>query len=205
MNVLDVQDKDEFGGVSITLLREQKKAAELGYVSMNLLEPPEGAHWGEFNDRKVDPDWVSTLLKSFENNLDNCTDQTAVEAAVKKSWLKNPDQIIPSVEGKLIQSIPKLEFTDEGKTAILPKNLWMLGGNHRREALIQLVTKWKAQLKEKRKQIGKMEAEEQSGIGGTIDDEEELESLQKSTKKLEELIRSSSVWVVRLYDRGVDQ
>jgi hypothetical protein len=193
------QDGSKFGDFTLTVLRDKKKAAELGYLAMSLTDPPRGAYWGAFNDRKVDRVWVNQLADKFEERMDNCTDATAIEAAVKKSWLKNANQLVSSVEGRSIQAIPLMEFTDEGIKAIGNKNLWMLGGNHRREAVIQYITEKTRTLEDVKKQVQEREEAEGEPEG---DERDELDTLKGMAKHLEEILETSSLWAIRLYDRG---
>ncbi|KAH9048595.1 hypothetical protein EDB83DRAFT_2522862 [Lactarius deliciosus] len=192
----DGRDGAEFGGFQKSELREKKKAAELGYLSINIVDPPEGAFWGKFNDRKVDEQWVNNLVTSFTENLENCTDVTAIEVAVKKTWVKNLDSIMSTVDRHQLSEVPDIEFTDEGKEAIARGNLWMLGGNHRRKALTKYRKMKSEELKTMKNQVGKMETE-------ALADEarKELDTAKKAVKRLEETVAASSTWVIRLYDR----
>ncbi|KAI9442816.1 hypothetical protein BJY52DRAFT_1194722, partial [Lactarius psammicola] len=189
-----MQEGTKFGDYEKAELRERKKAAELGYMAMNLVEPPEGAFWGRYNDRKVDTDWVSSLTESFLGCLENCTDSTAIEVAVKKDWLVDANLIVPSVEGKKIENIAKIEFTEKGKKEIGKNNLWVLGGNHRREALIKHV-----RVKQKELEKVKRQAEKKEAQGG--EEDQELDGLKRAAKQLEEEFETASMWAIRLYDR----
>ncbi|KAH9019230.1 hypothetical protein EDB85DRAFT_1896816 [Lactarius pseudohatsudake] len=189
----DGRDGAEFGGFQKSELREKKKAAELGYLSMDIVDPPKGAFWGKFNDRKVDEQWVNKLVTSFTENLENCTDVTAIEVAVKKTWVKNLDSVMPTVDMHQLSEVPDIEFTDEGKEAIARGNLWMLGGNHRRKALTKYRKMKSEELKTMKNQVGKMETEALA--------DEELDTAKAEVKRLEETVAASSIWVIRLYDR----
>ncbi|KAH9023469.1 hypothetical protein EDB84DRAFT_1440954 [Lactarius hengduanensis] len=177
-------------------LREKQKAAELGYLSMNIVDPQRGAFWEKFDDWKADEQWVNNLVTSFTENLENCTDVTAIEGAVKKTWVKNLDSIMSTVDRHQLSEAPDIEFTDEGKEAIARGNLWMLGGNHRRKALTKYRKMKSEELKTMKNQVGKMETE-------ALADEarKELDTAKKAVKRLEETVAASSTWVIRLYDR----
>jgi hypothetical protein len=194
-----------FNGYEITTLREKKRGAELGMLSMKLFEPPAGAHWGQFNDRPVDGKAVKELVSDFERLVDNCTDGTAIDIAVKKAWLDPGVVLHKTVEGMRIAEVHELKFTEAGQAAIAPDNLWILGGNHRREAVQVYVNE-----KKRERDVAKKRLESHGGksksVGGGGDEEgsatRELEELKAAVKKLEEAIAKASVWVVKVYDRG---
>lgn len=201
----ELQEGTEFGGFQKTELREKKKAAELGYLALNVVEPPKGTFWGHFNDRILDDKWVNDLGESFKTNLESCTDGTAMEVAIMKEWLTDSclNSMATSVDGKTIQSLQVMEFTEVGKLAILNNNLWMLGGNHRRTALGQFVANKRKELERMKKEISKMEAEAKPGAQGPAEDEQGPDAAKKAANQVEEFIKVSSMWAVRVYDRGV--
>lgn len=162
---------------------------------MNLLEPPQGAHWGEFNDRKVDNKWVARLAAGFLSHLDNCTDETAIELAVKKEWLKDASKALKTVEGREMKDICAMEFTAEGLQAISNNNLWILGGNHRRAALRVYMNEKVKALQQARAESEALEAEGDAKKG-------EQEEAKKRIGRVAEEIDAASQWVVKLYDRG---
>lgn len=174
-------------------------------MRMNVLKPPDGAMWGRFNDRTVHEPWQNRLVELFEAKLDNCTDKTAMEVAVKKEWLKYPDAPVTSVEGRVINDVPFMELSDIGKQELETVKvsgpgkkwgeLWFLGGNHRRGALEIFVERIEDELKQNAKQIERIEA---SGE----DKEEDLEELRSRAEKLTADLDATQQWVVKLYDRG---
>ncbi|KAH9022645.1 hypothetical protein EDB85DRAFT_1895168 [Lactarius pseudohatsudake] len=201
-------DGATFNGIAKTVLREQKKAAELGFMKMDIVNPPQGAHWGRFNDRKLNNEWVDELAIQFQSNLDNCTDESAIEVAVKIEWLKDVTKVHQTVDGKAIEDVSAIEFTDEGKTAIANNNLWALGGNHRREALILYVSAQREELEEKRKEFNRVEEESkkptQARLGpakGAAVERQDIEAYKKLLKALEDKIENAGYWVIKLYDR----
>ncbi|KAH8986177.1 hypothetical protein EDB86DRAFT_3082994 [Lactarius hatsudake] len=188
------EDGTTFGMFEKAELRESKKEAELGYLTMNLATPPVGAYWGRFNDRVVNEDWVKKLFEAYSVCLDNCLDGTVVEVAVKKSWIANAAEMVPSVEGKNVRTVAKIEFTDQAKQEIGTDNLWMLGGNHQRQALLRYLEGKQKALDKMKTQVSRKEAK-----GG--EDNEEVEEMRKEVRTMEEKISTDSMWVVRLYDR----
>jgi hypothetical protein len=191
----------KFSGFEKTHLRDKKREAVMGFMSMNILEPPYGANWGQFNDRPIDEKAVSALAKAFSTNMDHCTDGNAIDVAVKKYWIKNIDHLERTVEGKSIKEVAEVEFTEEGLAEIKDNNLWMLGGNHRRHALKKYVGGLKAELEAKNKGITQMVAKTRKGdLSEAL--ATGLTTQQMEASNLKKQIEVSCKWVVRLYDRG---
>ncbi|KAI9430720.1 hypothetical protein H4582DRAFT_2063460 [Lactarius indigo] len=188
------EDGTMFGGFEKAELREAKKEAEMGYMTMNLASPPGGAYWGRFNDRVVNEEWVKSLMEAYNLCLDNCLDGTAVDVAVKKSWIANVSEMVGSVEGKSVKTVAQMEFTEAGKEEIGKDNLWILGGNHRRQALLRHLEGRQKVLDKMKTQLSRKEAK-----GG--EEDEEVESMRKEVRSVEEKIATDSMWAVRLYDR----
>ncbi|KAI9445862.1 hypothetical protein H4582DRAFT_2052016, partial [Lactarius indigo] len=188
------EDGTMFGGFEKAELREAKKEAEMGYMTMNLASPPGGAYWGRFNDRVVNEEWVKSLMEAYNLCLDNCLDGTAVDVAVKKSWIANASEMVGSVEGKSVKTVAQMEFTETGKEEIGKDNLWILGGNHRRQALLRHLEGRQKVLDKMKTQLSRKEAK-----GG--EEDEEVESMRKEVRSVEEKIATDSMWAVRLYDR----
>ena len=196
-----------FHGFELTELRAKKKEAELGYLRMALFDPPQEARWGKYNDRQVDEKAVKELVAAFQKNLDNCTEGTAIDIAVRPGWLEDRGKLHESVEGKRIGEVNALTFNEEGKNAIKKELLVVLGGNHRCHAVRNYVTS----LKKEREGLKKeQQAATKKGktSGGNIEDEggapqeEGEEDMTTLIMKLDEDIETASQWVVRVYDRG---
>ena len=179
-----------------------KTASCLGCLTMDILDPPIGTKWGQFNDRRVDHEWVQKLANRFDNHkLDNCTDGTVMEIAIRPHWVASVGKAIPKVDGKYIHQVNELELTPIGKREILQDKLWVLGGNHRRLALEVYIGRLKTQLDQLKGKDLKLKAKlakSRRVVGST-----RAETLStKAVADMEEKIRNSSKWAVRLYDRG---
>lgn len=196
-----VPEGTKFHGFEKAFLREKKREAMIGLMSMNIIGPPDGAYWGQFNNRPIDEKAVSNLAKAFSSNMDHCTDGNAIDVAVKRHWIQNVDQSHRSVEGMSIEKVAEVEFTQEGLTEIKGNNLWMLGGNHRRQALTKYVGSLKADLKAKDKEVTTLDMEIRKGdSNGAL--AMELAAHRVEASKLKKQVERSCKWVVRLYDRG---
>jgi hypothetical protein len=197
-----VVQEDKFMGIALEELRSKKQAAYIGYLSINLYDPPKEATWGRYNDRAVNNSWVAQLLHDFARRLDNCTNEDALEVAVRRHWIQNLDKVLPMVNDKTIRNVPEIEFTRDGLLAIQPDNLVMLGGNHRRLALKLYVDELKQQLEKARsKSKGKeVQAHKHSDITGPY--ASELENQEEKVKWLERKLLTSQHWVIALYDMG---
>lgn len=199
-----VVQEDHFMSFPLEQLRGKKQDAFIGYLSMNLYDPHKQATWGRYNDRVVNDSWVAQLVNDFTKRLDNCTNEDSLEVAVRREWIKNIDSILPTVNDKTIRDVPVMEFTPEGRKAIEPDNLVMLGGNHRRLALKEFVDgikrqleSWKVKHSEKEKQ-----ADKASEISGPIMDE--VNNAKMKIDWLEKKLALSQHWVIALYDIGTE-
>jgi hypothetical protein len=74
-------------------LERLKAETRVGYLSMNLYEPPAEASWGVYNDRKIQEEWVEELFNDFQRRYDNCTEEDCLEIAIKLEWLRNRDRV----------------------------------------------------------------------------------------------------------------
>ena len=157
------------------------KKALLGYMAMEVVNPPRGVKWGAVNNRPLDAASVEKLVKRYESNLSNCHETTAMWGAVKKRWVKNIDKLKDDLTGLDIDKLPLLELTTEGEKEIRPDNLWMFSGNHRRAALVKFVDNRRKKLEERMEQTPMDTAFE---------------------KKETQDIDMNSRWAVKLYDRG---
>ena len=88
-------------------------------------------------------------MNDFLEKLNNCNEKFIMEMAVKCSWVLNiadtEDNRILS--RKNITKLPKLQLTEEGLHNILTEDLWVMGGNHRRLALIEYNTQLNEHIK----------------------------------------------------------
>jgi hypothetical protein len=200
-----ILQEDTFMGFTLEELRSKKHAAYIGYLSINLYDPPKEATWGKHNDRTVNPGWVSQLVKDFAKRVDNCTNEDALEVAVRRAWVKNIDLVLPMVNDKTIGDVPEIEFTREGMEAIQPDNLVMLGGNHRRLAVKIFVDTVQKQLEQtsKKRDEKASQAHKQSDVSGTT--AQELKKLEGKVEWLEKKLKSSQHWVIALYDIGTHE
>lgn len=83
----------EFMGLPLQEVEQIKAAGRVGFVSMNLYEPPAGATWGVYNDRKIKDAWVKRLYTDFHRSYDNCTEEDCLEVGIKLEWLKDRNAV----------------------------------------------------------------------------------------------------------------
>jgi hypothetical protein len=201
MSAADNPDLGTFIGVKVDDIRAKKKAAELGYLRINLSSPPKGLFWGEFNDRRLDTRAVNRLLTRFRGNLDNCSENSAMDLAVRQEWLRPGVEFKATADGVAIADMTEIEFTDAGAMAMKKDELWMLGGNHRRKALSLYMAEKAKELEGVKKALATQEEVEEGG-GGTTETEAEIKGLRTRMEMLEGEIEKGTFWVVRVYDRG---
>ncbi|KAN0128163.1 hypothetical protein V8E53_014015 [Lactarius tabidus] len=200
MSAADNPDLGTFIGVKVDDIRAKKKAAELGYLRINLSSPPKGLFWGEFNDRRLDTRAVNRLLTRFRGNLDNCSENSAMDLAVRQEWLRPGVEFKATADGVAIADMTEIEFTDAGAMAMKKDELWMLGGNHRRKALSLYMAEKAKELEGVKKALATQEEVEEGG-GGTTETEAEIKGLRTRMEMLEGEIEKGTFWVVRVYDR----
>lgn len=228
--ILKILQAKTFMGFDVTRLRGEIQKAFMGYLCVDIIDPPSGATWGYFNDRWVDKKWLKDLLGAYEEQgVDNCADKTAIEVAIRESWIKNPrisakdkdtakgkdadkdkdaeakarkkTSIMGSVEGHTIHQIPMMELTDKGKAEVKPDQLWMLGGNHRREALKIRREGILGELAKCKEAVAKIEEEnKRAGYTGSVDVEKDR--FVKVGVLLQKQLDMEKKWVVKLFDRG---
>ncbi len=109
-----------------------------------------------------------------------------------------------TIEGLTIDEVPLIKFDLNGKLAIKDDNLWILGGNHQRLALIKYIEKLRSNLAKMKHAI----KEETKGMTQDqilhMDPEiaSKVRDAEERVKELEEKIDSSSMWFIRLYDHS---
>jgi hypothetical protein len=203
------QDDGEYFDFEVNVLRKKKQEAQLCFLSMNLVTPPDGAFWGKFNDRVLVDSWVDDLVNVFKGGLDHTADENAINVAVKREWVEgldkeNIDGFLKAnahSEGKDIEEVPEVKFTPLGLKEIKNRNLWMLGGNHRREAMKIIAEGLSKEIEEERKVLAKLKRENQEGDEVGIKNAE-ISATEEKLQKLEQKLSKMSKWAVRLFDRG---
>jgi hypothetical protein len=191
-------DGDKYFGIELSDVRAVRRAAQIGFMSMNIYPPPPGAFWGEFNNRKLHEEWIDDLMKDFIRRIDNCVDESAIDVAVKREWIKNIDDKLETSDGSKIHLLPEITFTELGLKEIEPRNLWMLSGNHRREAVKRFLN----QLTEENKVLGDRVKKLESKSKPSDENKKEIESFKEKIGKNDATIAKAKKWTVRLYDRG---
>jgi hypothetical protein len=193
-----------FFGFTLRELRGKMEDACIGYLSMNVVNPPEGAFWGKFNNRALDQNWIKSLANTFKVNLDNCTAKTAMDIAIDPDWLVDKSTIEPKVEGKDINDVKEINFSQEGWRAIKNNNLWVLSGNHRHIALTAFRDSMKEEvaiinqaIETAMSQVSEEQAQNMDSVT-----QKDLEITKREAEFLEEKIHNSTKWLVRVYDRG---
>lgn len=205
---------DLFFGHQIKTLQIIQKESFLGCLKINVVDPPEGSVWGHFNDRAVNQAWVIGLLKSFQDEIGNCDNKFRMDIVVKRSWVDNLKEAeqYPDVTGMRITELPELKLTDTGKQEILEEELWFMGGNHRRLALIWYVGLLKNELQKLEEQLAAEDVSmgrtsalatfaDASGTASTSAPTQ-MTPLQLEVRNKKQQIEESCMWMVGLYDRG---
>lgn len=195
-----------FFGFKKELLRKLSGKAIIGYMKINIIKPPEGTYWGQFNDRAISDTWVDTLFQTFCNGeLDRCTDRNTMDVAVDRAWLDGGgNDATDLVDGYTLDEVPEIAFTVGGKKAIKNNNLWMLSGNHRRLALKKYVESLKATMEEAQEKIDEVKKDKSEDELAKLGEgaRRGLEENEAIVEEMKEKIEEGSYWTVRLMDRG---
>jgi hypothetical protein len=198
-------DADRFFGIKIDIVRKKKELASLGKYYLDIVTPPEGARWGQFNDRRVDNAWVLKLFHDFQAVLDNCVDATTIDVIVKRRWVANLPETyagrLQRVESVDAEQVPMVEFTPEGVAEMPVEGLWMMGGNHRRAALKMYVDDLEVKFEVAKEQASRLRREANEG-GNILGTSAAAEKAQQTAQEYEKRIARSRLWVVNLYDKG---
>jgi hypothetical protein len=195
-------DDNKFFGFDVVALRKSKMDAWIGYLAMDIIDPPDGAIWGKFNNRALDHNWIRSMTETFATRVDNCLDLCSMEVAVDPCWLIDSHSALKSVDGLTVDKVPVMKFTPQGEIAIKHNNLWMLGGNHRRLALIKYIKSLEEKVALSKEAIVTTKDDNTDKDDSDPDFNKKLNELQDSVKELEDKIASSRMWTVKLYDRG---
>jgi hypothetical protein len=215
----DGLDGNLFFDYDITDLRAEEQKAFLGYMSMDVVDPPTGALWGKWNCRDLDPGFVNTLANDYMSRLDNCSEEHSMGIAVRQRWLqKGSDGKVPFwsyIKGKNIEEVPMITFNREGMEAIRGNELWVLEGNHRRLGLAKCIRNMEQELEDTKQKIseikkGKYKApkddengESESEASKEVAAPKALKAAEERVAYLEKMIKTTShKWAIRLYDRG---
>ena len=59
----------------------------IGFRVMKMNPPSDGTYWGKFNDCVIEKKWVNTLVTDFEQDLNNCVEDTTMDIVVYRKWL----------------------------------------------------------------------------------------------------------------------
>jgi len=183
----------EFMGFDIKMLEKRAAQAFVGYLSMNVYEPPSAATWGLHNDRKIDDTWVTDLVTAFKKSVNQTSEKNVIEMAMRPQWLSNREAVLRTVNGLGIEEVPVMEFTEEGEAEMSPNGLIMLGGNHRRAAVRKYVDWLENQIVYEEKRLT---------LKPTTAPAEEVSSLRESIRLLKKEKEHAVLWVVKIYDLG---
>jgi hypothetical protein len=197
-------DGDQYSGFSIDALKGAMQSAVLGYLRMNVVEPPNGAVWGHFNNRPINHDWTQALCKAFLQFKESCSDAHSMEVALDPKWLADPKAILPTVQGMSIAEVPLMEFNPDGVHAIKKDKLWMLSGNHRRVALKLYVETLQTELSKAKRAVQNITQKrcDDKVTKLRMAPDSTLKEAEDVVRVLEAKIETSCMWTVKVYDRG---
>ncbi|KAF8257670.1 hypothetical protein EI94DRAFT_1708747 [Lactarius quietus] len=165
---------------------------------MNLHSPPEGAFWGQFNDRPLDKGAIQWPVNSYHENIQNCTDNTSIDIAVKKGWLMDMKNFKMTVKGPKIEDVPELKLLVISMAAVKNKNV-----DDGRASLVQGT----AVVGQKEKEIKKMEkaVKNMEKVSMNEKGEGEWKKAMKVIAKERKKLETAKMWVVPVTEHGPSQ
>lgn len=172
-----------------TEIQKKLVQANLGFVCMNIVEPPCGPKaWGKYNNRPIRTAGVKDLVDKF-NSVGplKCQADKVIFIPMRPNWYSS--QPIAVINGLYIQDVPKLVLTPEGLEAILARLFNPLNGNHRREALILYCAALAAQLEKLEEELKALE-----GDAATAKAEE--------VRVMQERVEWAPYWTIQIHDLG---
>lgn len=172
-----------------TQIQKKLVGAAIGFVCMNIVDPPCGAGaWGKYNNRPLQKAGVKDLFDKF---LDigplKCQADKVIFIPMRSTWYTTVP--IPVINGQYIQDVPKLVLTPAGLKAIADGLFNPLNANHRREALILYCAALAALL-------AKLE-EEVDGLEG-----DEAIAKQVEVDVMAERVEWAPYWTIQIHDIG---
>lgn len=139
---------------------------------------------------------MAELTEKFAGHLENYVDNKAIPVAIKKEWLRDGTKFLGTVAGVPIKDVPLIEFSEDAKKEVANDNIWCLGGNHRREALVTHVNTMIKECAEKRAEL------EAPRVSPNGEEGKDMEDTLRGIETLEAKIAASKHWVIIVYDRG---
>lgn len=179
------------GVEATTKIQKKLVAANLGFLCMDIVDPPCGAKaWGRFNTRLTGDAGVNDLVAKFhEVGPLKCEADKVLFVPMKRSWFTN--ELIQVINGQYIQDVPRLVLTEEGEKAIANGEMQPLNGNHRRKALAKYLADLVARLEKLVAQAGELE-----------DDKAALAEKQREIEVMEERVEWAPYWTIQVHDIG---
>jgi len=99
----DKDSKVQLSGFEIEKLRTIKADVYIRFRVMKMDPPPNSVYWGKFNDCIVEEKWVNVLGTDFEQDLNNCVEDTMIDIIVYRKWLaklEEGEDDVKVLEGK---------------------------------------------------------------------------------------------------------
>lgn len=178
-------------------LREDVRKHLIGYLSFDLVKSQEEVVWAFYNQRGINPISVTGLVDSMLVVLFDCDPTTSIKFFVRKSWIANLSECRATLNGLVINDLPKIVWTEQGEAASVAREIIAADGNHWRMAIVQLKKKvdvlWKRTLKD----IAVLQAKKKL----TNKERAKLEERHQYAKILKSK-KDAGRWAIELYDLG---
>jgi hypothetical protein len=109
----------------------------IGHCSVDLSRVKrDGWVFGKWNQRAIDRSHVTRMVERLKQKR-VVDEDSGIPIALRRSWFTTT--LEPTLNGKVVQELPRLELSPEGKLAQGRGEFKPFGGNHRRAAIEDMV------------------------------------------------------------------
>lgn len=168
-----------------------------GFARLNVIDLPLGFELNTFNFRPTDPQHVDSICRSIViNGVQMNEPSRGLCIAGCLNWITT--ELAQSIAGLQPSQIPILEFSDEGKKAMISSQGFIgCGGSHRASASVKVHMSAKVSVERyeealKTAQGGKTKAAKQKAA-----------VMRQRLESAKAIMDSSKYWLVLVYDKGV--
>ncbi len=175
------------------------KEATLGYTAFPLASAPRTMTWGKHNTRDINKTKSNELLQNMEKGLNNCDPETVIRIGMRREWYNG--NFTDDLMGKTVLDLPGWRLTAAGLQAMKEGRIIPFSGNHRRDAITDLL-----KLSKKRVRALENEMKRMAPKGPEELDTVAFASYKKKDESLvtlKEHAEKSKLWCAQVYDLGI--
>lgn len=172
-----------------TEMQKRLQDADLGHLSMNLVDPICGKEaWGRYNNRPLTETKIEQIRSNYHSmGALSCQVDKVIYLPLRPTWFEGPTT--PVITGKYVHQVPILKLTPDGEEALRAGLIRPLSGNHRREALVRYCADLANALEVLKLERGDLEGAERDAKDVEI-------------KIMSERVKHAPFWTIKVYDIG---